>query len=684
MEFVYPIFLFALSLLAIPILIHLFHFRKYKTIYFSSIQFVKAVDQEQNSPRKVKHLLILLARILALTCLILAFAQPYFPNHDSVQKNARNVVGVYVDNSFSMSRLGKQGELLNHAKQLASSFVKDSPRNTQFLLFSNELDGSQKKVLSKVETLEVIDKIAYSPLVRSKKELLTFWDNWLSDYSQNNESSSSIRLVYFSDFQQDKNSNLTHKFINNISLAPVQLRPENTGNLFIDSIWFASPIQRLGSSQTLYVRVQNSSPEQIKAGVVTVQLGKTTRDLFTDIAPYGQDTVELTYFNQQLGPVACKVNINDKQMTQDDAFYFNYEVKKSCKVLIIDGEDAVNNVQSVYQLDPYFQIKTLRVNEFSSVYMSDFDLVVLNGLNQFPSFLSKQLSEYYTDKGSILLLPGSSIAMGSWNNFFTQVKLPHFTAVQQTGLNLSKIAYHDPFFDGMFEQTPRTVNLPTVSQAYRYREQANSQQATLIQYQNGNAFLMKTRGNNYVYLLTTSLDSKFTSFTSNQLFSALLLHIGKLAQNKLPLYLVIGSDSHIPVSETGKQDVPIKIVAPGMDFVPKVFQKNHRTFISFSGIEAIRQIQAGNFQVKQGDANLAAVSLNYNRNESETKPIEAEQISADFKRLNIDIKSIQEGSDWNSASILDVYQHRELWRIFVILAGFFLLCEMIIQIFYKK
>ena len=43
MSFVYPAFLFAASLIAIPVIIHLFNFRRYKTVYFSNVQFLKEV-----------------------------------------------------------------------------------------------------------------------------------------------------------------------------------------------------------------------------------------------------------------------------------------------------------------------------------------------------------------------------------------------------------------------------------------------------------------------------------------------------------------------------------------------------------------------------------------------------------------------------------------------------------------
>ncbi|MFI5136035.1 MAG: BatA domain-containing protein, partial [Chitinophagales bacterium] len=65
MSFLYPAFLFALGAIAIPIIIHLFNFRRYKTIYFSNTKFLREVKEKTDSRTQLKHLLVLLCRILA-------------------------------------------------------------------------------------------------------------------------------------------------------------------------------------------------------------------------------------------------------------------------------------------------------------------------------------------------------------------------------------------------------------------------------------------------------------------------------------------------------------------------------------------------------------------------------------------------------------------------------------------
>ncbi|MCB0503470.1 MAG: BatA domain-containing protein, partial [Bacteroidetes bacterium] len=77
MKFINPSFLWALLVLAIPIIIHLFHFRRYKTVYFSNVKFLKEVKQERNNIRQLKRWLLLMSRLLVLFFLVAAFAQPF-------------------------------------------------------------------------------------------------------------------------------------------------------------------------------------------------------------------------------------------------------------------------------------------------------------------------------------------------------------------------------------------------------------------------------------------------------------------------------------------------------------------------------------------------------------------------------------------------------------------------------
>ena len=83
MNFLYPGFLFALAAVIIPVIIHLYNFRRFKKVYFSNVKFLKAVKLQTSSWQKVKNRLILAARVMAIIFIVLAFAKPYIPDKNN-------------------------------------------------------------------------------------------------------------------------------------------------------------------------------------------------------------------------------------------------------------------------------------------------------------------------------------------------------------------------------------------------------------------------------------------------------------------------------------------------------------------------------------------------------------------------------------------------------------------------
>ncbi|HNK90646.1 MAG TPA: BatA domain-containing protein, partial [Chitinophagales bacterium] len=98
MHFVFPTFLYALIALSIPIIIHLFYFRKYKKVYFPDIRFLKKLQEQKSNINQLKQRLILLARLAAIFFLVLAFAQPFFGKKETLNP-ANTYAAVYIDNS---------------------------------------------------------------------------------------------------------------------------------------------------------------------------------------------------------------------------------------------------------------------------------------------------------------------------------------------------------------------------------------------------------------------------------------------------------------------------------------------------------------------------------------------------------------------------------------------------------
>src|SRR6476659_8011806 len=123
MGFLFPEFLFAWLLMAIPVIIHLFNFRKFKKVEFTNVAFLKEVELQTSSSQKLKERLILASRMLAIFFLVLAFAQPYLKSKTSVQAYKKSIVSIYLDNSYSMEAVNKDGTLLDEGKRKVKELV---------------------------------------------------------------------------------------------------------------------------------------------------------------------------------------------------------------------------------------------------------------------------------------------------------------------------------------------------------------------------------------------------------------------------------------------------------------------------------------------------------------------------------------------------------------------------------
>ena len=173
MQFTQPLFLIGYAAILIPILIHLFNFRRYKTYYFSNVKMLQDVAQKTKRESRVKHLIVLLLRCLAIIALVTAFARPYFPNHDTDKKSG-NLVTIYLDNSFSMEGSTAEGTLFYDGIENARQIISQFDYADQFILYNNDFTARQRMKLTKEEALQELSSWNISPNSRTWKEILPF------------------------------------------------------------------------------------------------------------------------------------------------------------------------------------------------------------------------------------------------------------------------------------------------------------------------------------------------------------------------------------------------------------------------------------------------------------------------------------------------------------------------------
>ena len=166
MQFKHPEILYFLFALIVPILVHLFQLRRFKKEDFTNVRFLKALSIQTRKSSKIKKWLLLASRLLLLTCIIIAFTQPFVESPDS--KNANNELYIILDNSFSMQAKGNKGELLKRAVQ---ELLEETSENVNFSLLSNSENYWNTDIKSVRSSLQNL-KYSAAPL-----QLDNIWPN---------------------------------------------------------------------------------------------------------------------------------------------------------------------------------------------------------------------------------------------------------------------------------------------------------------------------------------------------------------------------------------------------------------------------------------------------------------------------------------------------------------------------
>lgn len=685
MRFVYPQFLWALLLLAIPIIIHLYNFRKYKTLYFSSLKFLKKVELENQATKNIKHRLILAARLLCLLFAILAFAQPYLPVDKKLREGGHPVLSIYIDNSFSMGQKGTEGELLSEARESAKRLVNSASNDTRFLLVTNEMSGIEQRIISKVEALDYLDKIELSPLVRQLGDVMDWQRSYIQQYSQNKEKISTVQYAILSDFQ--KNSSNTNALTEDETgfYYPIQFVAQNSNNLAVDSVWFTEPNIKIGKNNELNVRVHNYGKTDWVNAELNIKANSINRDVFVDV-PAGQSATTTINFMENRSTAnqdkyrSASASIRDKQVFFDDEFFFSYTPKVNANVLIIDGPDAVPNIKVVYSLDDFYASRSISENSVTLDDFKDVDLIVLNGLNEIPSGLSQQLKDFKNNQGSLLIFPGTKLNISSWNSAMSTLGLSNVRSTLSDGTKIKDVAYSDLFFKPVFDKQPAQLNMPSVSTMYALTTNAGS--IPLLKTQNGLPLFVRTTDSK-AFLFSSSLQRSFSSFSANALFSTICLRVGELSHKQRPYFLTIGDESKYPLYTSLNTEKPLHLKNKTMDFIPIKERIGNQDYISIRGNEASEKLRAGIYDIV-AETKIGRLALNYDRTESNIEPLALDAVVSKLKDKglnNVSSVAIKEGQ---SLAKLDLEKPFEYWKWAILLSLLFLLLELVLIRWWKN
>ena len=671
MSFVYPQLLWGLLALLIPIIIHLFHFRRFKKVYFSNVKLLKEIKEEKSARNKVKNFLVLLSRLLAFAFLIFAFAQPFISKNDSI-KSGKKYVSIFIDNSYSMMAATEDVPLLDKTKRRAEEIVSAYGPSDQFQILTHELRGSQQRWINKDNVRNAIEEIELSPEV-----------NPLSSVHLVQRQTAPVddnHIIYvLSDFQKSiTDVELEKDTTVEINLIPLQAIKER--NISIDSAWFESVVPSINQNNRLYVKVTNHSDEKQSDVRLSINHnGQNRPEGTSDIPARSSITDTINLLLTEPGWQELEIKVDDYPIQFDDSYFINFNIKENIKVLSVYGNKSDKYLTALFKGLNQFTLDHVSENSIKYDKFKDYDLIILSSINNISSGLSGSLKSYADNGGNILVFPTRSADIDSYNQFFTQLNANSIAQWIDTEQVVSQINTSEYIFDNVYTSIKNNLKLPVTKGHFDFTKFSARGGEYLLKYRNGQNYFSKYNINKgKLYVCASPLDTKYNDLVINaEVFVPMLYKLSFSASQDEKISYTIGKDNFTEVNNSSSSnEIIYKIKGPD-EFIPGQTNLGNTTLVDFNNV--IRT--AGFYDLSLEDQSIKGLAFNYDRIESNLDYESTTELKDRFGHAANIIDDIA------SASLGDVIKEKDsgvrFWRWCLILALIFLAVETLLLRFWK-
>ena len=651
-----PHLLYALFAIAIPIIIHLFNFRKHKTIYFSSVRFLKKIKEENKKTSELKNILVLLSRILAISFLIIAFAKPYIPT-DSTQ-NPNDII-LYLDNSQSMDVDFGQGNLLNNAKSKAIEIVKAYKEENNYYLITNDFES--RDVLNYTADLMKlkIDKIEPSARQRSISDIIA---------RANNIKTKNSHLYFISDFQQNsiKINNLKEQKINNkISLIPIV--NNNTKNISIDSLFTSGPVFISDNEVELHVIISNTGNEDIRNEVLFLHLdNKQKSQQYINLLAKETKEIVFNFSPPSHQFINGEIKTHDSPITFDNSLFFTLTKAKKINVSIINKDVKNKALKAIFGNDTaLFNLTSMTIKNINYNTLMRQNFIILNEVAELSSGLLSSLLSFTNNGGSLLIIPPSDLAsFSSYNILLNSLGVNTINRKKENRLKINQFSTNHPIYNNVFSSPLEKVNYPISNQNYVLNTQKMSTQ--IIGLANKEDFLsIYTSKNGSVYQFSSPLNNNYNNFTRHALFVPTLINIATSSVLVDMPYYIIGSNKEISTKYINSPTNITHIKGENIDIIPTLTHKNGKQSLNPHN----QIVSNGIYSIINNNLIVDKIAFNYNNSEGITSALDTDEIQEFISTNNIKNISIVSTKTSKLKKIIQEQETgKEYWKIALLIS----------------
>ncbi len=683
MNFLNTSILFGLAAALLPLIIHLFTRSKSKTIHFSTLEFLKELQQQKIRRIKLKQLLLLFLRMLIIVSLVLAFARPTIRGGLSgvIGPNAKTSAAIILDNSFSMNSRRDGRQLFEDAREKAVQISKAMQ------------PGDDVVLLTATDTLKATTPRSFHNFDALRRELeerhIDFRVTDLSDpihiaHDILNKTNNINKEVYLlSDFQRFAfSADSLQADKNKIRTLAIPFRTKNVSNLAVQSAGFSATILEKGKVVELDALIKNTGnqPAHNKLAQLFVN-GKRVAQATLNLEEGRATTESFKFVLQKTGFISGYILLEDDDILQDNRHYFSFNVPDKIHVAMCGNRAADTDYISLVlkpaeNNDARFVVDKIPLEKLRYTNFENYDTIVLANIPRFDAQEVEQLRDYVRAGGGLFLTLGQDIDIKSYNmDLMPELGLPKLTetigSLSDAGptFTLGKTDITHPLFRGIFNQKDVSFSKPAFHFAIKTSEMPGTEK--IMKYSMGDPFLFEKKlDKGKILFFTTGFNLQLTDITHRTIFAPLVSRA--VTYLGTPTFatkdnLTIGDELRMQVPAQNLND-KLEMQRPDNksdELKPKILNSGPWIYYSDTSVPGIYRLTAGT-------QTIALWAVNVDPRESDLamadKSVLEQKYGMTFINQNFDLQKIIRENRFG----------RELWKYFAIIALILLLIEMIL------
>ena len=641
MQFKHPEILYFLFLLLIPILVHLFQLRRFKKEYFTNVQFLKELSLQTRKSSQIKKWILLATRLLILTALIFAFAQPFFEAKDT--KAATNETYIVVDNSFSMQAQGQKGPLF---KRVLEDLQQHLDENQNFSIITSSESFWETDIKS---SQKEIQNLKYSSSAFSLNQVLSQIKSRKTPFQKD--------VIIISDFL-NADAKTLEKIDKEFNTFLIPLKAEKKNNISIDSVFIKETTDKfyeIGFQLTNF----GSEKADIPLGIYN-----ENKLIAKSVVKFDTDKKEV-FFSLPKQTFNGYASISDEGLTYDNELYFSISEPEKINVLSIGTAEKSSFLSKIYS-SAEFNYSNVELNALNYNQLEKQDVIIVNELSKIPQALQTTLTDFAKKDGNLIVIPSSDSDNLELSNWLSTLGSIRFSKIESTKKLITKIAFSHPLYKNVFEKNVTNFQFPSVNQFF----QVSTTSAPVLRFEDDTPFLTAL---GKVYVFSAALNKENSNFQNSPLIVPTFYNMAQNTNRSGISAMQIGTENPISIEAKLGKDEILKVrnskEIDASEFVPFQQIKNNNVLLTFDNSPE----EAGNYGVFQNNELLQNISFNYPRTES---------------NLNAAIADLSTYETANSVeSIIETLQtnrtDNEIWKWFALLTLLFLITELFIQKFVK-